>query len=77
MGSGAVLVRAMAQARGHERMPRRHLERAQHGEIANALLLQRLDESLSCAAEFALQVAPPRLRPLKYVVMRQIELAAA
>ena len=48
-----VLVRAMAQPGRHERVARRHLERAQHGEIANSLLLKRLDEPLSRAAEFA------------------------
>ena len=46
-----VLVRAMPQPRRHERVARRHLERAQHGEIANSLLAQRLDEPLPRAAQ--------------------------
>ena len=35
----------MSHAGGHEEMPRRLVEGVQHGEIAYAPLLQRLDES--------------------------------
>ena len=45
-----ILVRAMAHAGGHERVPRRQVERTQHGEIADALLAQQLDEPAPRAA---------------------------
>ena len=49
----AVLVRAVSHARGHEEMPRRLIEGVEHGEIAHAPLLQRLDEATPPARLFA------------------------
>ena len=53
IGQRRVLVRAMPHAGGDERMTRREVERAQHGEVADPLLAQGLDESAPCAAHLA------------------------
>ena len=48
-----VFVGAMPHSRGHEGMPRCEIERAEHGEVADALLAQRLDQSAARAAHRA------------------------
>ena len=48
-----VFVRAMPEARRHERVARRHLDGAQHGEVANSLVAQRLDEPVPRAEKLA------------------------
>jgi hypothetical protein len=49
-----ILVGAMAKSGRHESVARRHLERPQHREIANTLVSQRFDETLSRSAKLGL-----------------------
>src|SRR6185312_2521631 len=52
-GQRAVLVRAVTHAGGHEEMARRLIERAQHVEVANAAVVQHLDEMAASAGVLA------------------------